>query len=259
MPPGSRRPDAPTSFRRAVRTHRSPAATADAGPGVRTPGRRRRGRPRPSSGSPRASNRSSTARNASTRRPAARWSSSVVIGRRKTGSLWASSACDARARRRADLEVEPALRGVTGVERGRQAPRSAGRGMALPDVGEPHVSDGWKTSSVPPVRCSRPSASISQPETAASASSTCGLLRHQALLAGHARRRHRPEGQGSAVRRVACRNRVAASRTVRVAVRAERDVRPRPLDHRGAADRDERPCRAGEVPRRGWLRGCVRA
>ena len=71
-----------------------------------------------------------------------------------------------------NLEVEPAFRGVTGVERGGQSPRSPGRGMALSDVGEPHVSDGWRTSSVPPVRCSRPSASTSQPETAASASST---------------------------------------------------------------------------------------
>ena len=40
------------------------------------------------------------------------------------------------------LEVEPALRGITGVQRGHKAPRSAGWGMALPDVGEPHVSDG---------------------------------------------------------------------------------------------------------------------
>ena len=71
-----------------------------------------------------------------------------------------------------NLEVEPAFRGVTGVQRGRQPPRNAGWGVVLPDVGEPHVSDGWRTSSVPPVRCSRPSASISQPETPASASST---------------------------------------------------------------------------------------
>ena len=40
------------------------------------------------------------------------------------------------------LEVEPALRAVTGVQRGNKAPQSAGWGTALPGVGEPHVSDG---------------------------------------------------------------------------------------------------------------------
>ena len=46
-PPGSRHPDAPTSSRRDARTRRSPAVTGDAGPGARSPGRSRRGRPRP--------------------------------------------------------------------------------------------------------------------------------------------------------------------------------------------------------------------
>ena len=41
-----------------------------------------------------------------------------------------------------NLEVEPALRGLAGVKCGRQPPRNAGWGMALSDVGEPHVSDG---------------------------------------------------------------------------------------------------------------------
>ena len=83
--------------------------------------------------------------------------------------------------------------GITGVERGRQAPRSPGRGMELPDVAEPHVGDGWRTAR--PLRSDaagrRNRSPSRKPPRAPRAP---GLLRHEALFA-------RPCGSSPSTRR----------------------------------------------------------